>query len=131
MPKSAAQLDREVKAFLSGSRGSRRDHATIKSPVDLEAFAKATIAAAKKVPEAGRFDDDRVFISSTWLKLPAEIAEEIGSLDAFKVRLVEAQRAGLIRLSRADLVGRMNRHLVAGSAIRVLGEDRFHFIDPT
>lgn len=93
-------------------------------------FAKAAIEAAKKVPKAGRYND-RVFISSAWLKLPASLAAQIDGIDNFKTLLVEASRAGLIHLSRADLISQMNRHLVAGSAIQLFGQDQFHFINPT
>ena len=81
------------------------------------------IAAA--VPNEGRYDDDRVFISAAWRA--ARDANASISLDQFKQRLVDANPEGLLRLHRADLVGAMDPTLVAESATTFMNAT-FHFI---
>ncbi len=49
------------------------------------------------------------------------------TLDAFKARVLEAHRAGLLQLTRADLQGAMAAVDVAGSEIRHLGAT-FHLL---
>ncbi|WP_009962276.1 hypothetical protein [Verrucomicrobium spinosum] len=89
-------------------------------------FAETVLAAARS-SETGWFGDNKVFISHLWRRL-----KQLGSPYAvdeqeFKRRLVEANQALRLRLSRADLVEAMNPADVAGSATHHLGET-FHFI---
>ncbi len=94
------------------------------APADLPTFAKdvADVAAQTKT---GGFGENKVFISHVFREMqkkqPGLTAEE------FKGRLLEAQQAGLIQLSRADLVGAMNAADVAESSAR-RGEGEFHFV---
>ena len=94
-------------------------------------FAATVLAAASQVPAAGRFGADRVFISALWKQL-GEQRDAMGpNLDAFKTRLIEANRGRLLTLARADMPGAMNRATVAASEISYLNST-FHFVvDPS
>jgi hypothetical protein len=93
---------------------------------DLPAFA-ATVAAAARACPTGRFGDNKVFIHHVWEELRGESHLPVRSLDEFKRRLAEANHAGLLRLSRADLVQAMGPDDVRQSETRYLGAV-FHFI---
>lgn len=90
-------------------------------------FAAAVLSAASQVPAAGRFGSDRVFISAIWKQL-GENRDAMGpTFDAFKSRLIEANRGRLLTLARADMPGAMNRATVAASEIVYLNST-FHFV---
>jgi len=90
------------------------------APDDLPGFARRVLEAARTSP-TGRFGDNKVFISHVHRRLGD------AALDAFKRRLVEAHRAGLLALSRADLVEAMDPSDVAESETR-WDQTTFHFI---
>lgn len=71
-------------------------------PDDLATFA-ATVDRIARASTTGRFGDDRVFISHIWRQFTSSQTDRSSSLDGFKRRLVEAHRAGLLTLSKADL----------------------------
>jgi hypothetical protein len=81
------------------------------------------VVRAAHAATSGRFGDEKVFISHVHRALD----DRSLSLEAFKERLVAAQRAGLLELSRADLVGAMPEIDVRASEIDSLGA-AFHFI---
>ena len=89
---------------------------------DLPAFAARVIQAAKGA-KTGRFGDHKVFIG----QVHRELGSAVPDLDSFKARLVEAHRAELLTLSRADLVEAMSPEDVRVSETRYLGEE-FHFV---
>lgn len=90
-------------------------------------FAAQVLAAASQVPAAGRFGADRVFVSALWKQL-GENRDALGpNLDAFKARLLEANRALALTLARADMPGAMDRAKVAASEIAYLNST-FHFV---
>lgn len=75
-------------------------------------------------PETEKFHDDRAYIASVWDHMPATT---IPSLAAFKSKLIELHRLALLTITRADLVGAMNRDLVHESETR-FQHATFHFI---
>jgi hypothetical protein len=81
---------------------SRASAATLAE--DPAAFAQRVLAAARATPKAGWFGDNKVFISHVYRQL----GDPGQNLEAFKERLVRAHRAGLLSLSRADLVEAMD-----------------------
>ena len=90
-------------------------------------FARTVLAAASQVPAAGRFGSDRVFVSALWKQL-GEQRDAMGpTFDAFKSRLLDANRARLLTLARADMPGAMDRATVEASEIRYLNST-FHFV---
>jgi hypothetical protein len=91
---------------------------------DLRTFAERVQQAARS-SASGRFGEDKIFISHVWRTLRGQLQ----GLDeqTFKSRLVEANRARFLSLSRADLVEAMNPADVADSETRYLGAT-FHFI---
>lgn len=84
-------------------------------------FAERVLDAARRIPAAKRFGDDKVFI--------ANVAEQlrVDDVDVFKRRLAQATRQGHLRLSRADLSGEMNPALVRASEVS-FENATFHFI---
>jgi hypothetical protein len=96
-------------------------------PSSLEHWAREVQAVANAT-QTGRYGDERVFISSAWHAAQARSSLSGTSLDAFKAQLVAANRAGLLRLHRADLVGAMDRTLVRESETQHLTAT-FHFIE--
>jgi hypothetical protein len=93
---------------------------------DLPAFARTVRAAARDCP-AGRFGDNKVFIAHVWRRLRDEPGFPPMDLPAFKQRLTEANNAGLLTLSRADLVQVMDPEDVRESQTRYLNAE-FHFV---
>ncbi|MCA9649916.1 MAG: hypothetical protein H6712_14500 [Myxococcales bacterium] len=96
-------------------------------PLSLEGWARRVVAIARAT-RAGRYGDERAFIASVWHAAQAEPDPLPETLAEFKTRLVEANRAGLLRLHRADLVGAMDDRLVRESEARHLNAI-FHFIE--
>jgi hypothetical protein len=86
----------------------------------LAGFAARVVAAAQASP-TGRFGDDKVFI---W-----HVMRHLGVNDevAFKQRLIDAHRARLLTLSRADLVDAMDPQDVARSETRY-SNATYHFV---
>ena len=82
--------------------------------------------ALPKVPAAGRFGADRVYISALWRQIDRSQFPGL-SLDGFKVALLAANRARQLTLARADLPGAMDLAKVAASEIRHLNST-FHFV---
>jgi hypothetical protein len=97
-----------------------------REPFDLAAFA-ATVRAAARACPTGRFGENKVFTHYVWRQLRDEPNLPVGSLDEFKRRLAEANHAGLLHLSRADLVQAMNADDVRQSETHYL-DAVFHFI---
>ena len=96
------------------------------TPLELGAFARRVVEAARRSP-TGRFGDDQVFIAQVRRVLEAD-AEIAGMDDAtFKDRLIEAHRARLLELGRADLVEAMDPAEVRESATPYLNAV-YHFV---
>jgi hypothetical protein len=93
---------------------------------DLDAFARRVQSIAHDSP-SGRFGRDAVFISHIWREFQHDALARDMDEAAFKRRLVEANRRGLLRLSRADTVELMPPQDVAESEIDA-EIDRFHFV---
>ena len=89
-------------------------------------FAAAAIAAAFRSP-TGRFGEKKVFIAHVWRELLAGGSAAPEEEDTFKRRLIRANTAGQLHLSRADLAGAHDARDVRASEIEYLGE-KFHFI---
>ena len=94
-------------------------------PDTLPTFAEQSRLAARRSP-TGRFGD-KVFISHVWRALLAAGQAAPGEADTFKARLVQANTAGFLRLSRADLTGAHGVEDVRDSEMHYLGET-FHFL---
>jgi hypothetical protein len=103
-----------------------RAEAVAEPAFDLPAFAATVRAAARDCP-TGRFGPNKVFINHVWRHLGQEPSVPRLDLDAFKARLVEANRAGLLHLSRADLVEVMDPADVQDSETPYLNAV-FHFV---
>lgn len=86
--------------------------------MNLATFADDMRARAAKVPQksSGRFGRFKVFIAA------------LGLDNDGKERLVEAHRAGLLRLCRADMIPMMDRGVVLASETNYLNAT-FHFLD--
>jgi hypothetical protein len=99
-------------------------------PVNLEQFARDVVEAGRS-SRTGWFGDpaiaNKVFISHVYRAYAERHPDAVPSLEAFKERLIEANRAGLLRLSRADLVQAMNVTDVRDSETRYLNAV-YHFV---
>lgn len=93
---------------------------------DLEDFANTVRSAARDCP-TGRFGDHKVFISHVWRSLADEPRFARLGADGFKRRLVEANRARLLSLSRVDMNQEQSPADLYGSEVRD-GDAVFHFI---
>lgn len=96
-------------------------------PFDLRNFAATVRELALTAPAEDRFHDNKAFISALGRRYEREADAPKLSLAEFKQRLVEANRAGLLSLGRADLVQAMDPRLVAESETEYLNA-RFHFV---
>lgn len=95
--------------------------------VTLADFVKNVLEATRRC-QTGRFGPHKVFISQVrreFEKLPSTHAMTV---DEFHQKLCEAHQAGLIVLSRADLVEAMDSSDVADSEVRWLNAT-FHFVN--
>jgi hypothetical protein len=88
----------------------------------LGRFAARVLELGRKTTD-GRFGPDKLFVSALLRALPHERDPA-----AFKDRLLQAHRAGLLALSRADLVEAMDPREVESSEIRYMGAT-FHFLN--
>ena len=95
-------------------------------PLDLPDFARRVVEAARTSP-TGRFGDAKVFISRVWHALGDDPAFRGMDVADFKDRLVQAHRAGLLELGRADLVEAMAPADVLESATPYLNAV-YHFV---
>jgi hypothetical protein len=93
---------------------------------DLDAFAR-TVKAAARDCRTGWFGGNKVFISHVWRHLRDEPGFPPLDLPTFKQRLVEANNARLLTLSRADLVQVMDPIDVQESETAYLNAT-FHFV---
>lgn len=124
------RLEREVFGTVSAAReplGARRGAPRHPLPHDLQEFAELALGAAARVPAEGRFpqrrDAAKVFIS--WVERELDTAGY--NIDGIRARLVGAGQAGLLSLSRADLVEAMPPRDVEESELTHLGAT-VHFV---
>jgi hypothetical protein len=94
---------------------------------DLTAFARTIQVLARTSPPEDRFHDNKVYIAALWRVGQREAGFPRMTLPVFKARLVEANQAGLLRLSRADLVQAMDQARLAESETPYLNAT-FHFV---
>ena len=111
---------------LAGLTDAAAEPPAAPEPFDLSAFAATVRAVARHCP-TGRFGDTKVFIGHVWRRTQDEPQFPRLDLPGFKARLVEANRARLLTLSRADLVQFMDPADVRESATAYLGSE-FHFV---
>ncbi len=97
-----------------------------KVPPELRIFAGRVTEAARTCP-TGWFGDDLVFISHVWRHLRCDPESPALDLPDFKTKLLAANRARLLTLSRADLVQGMGADDVRESETSYLNSV-FHFI---
>jgi hypothetical protein len=90
-------------------------------------FASAVRESAEHATD-GLFGGRKVFISSLWRGMRAHPTFGALTLDEFKQQLVDAHKAGLLALSRADLTGAMDPSAVSESETSHL-ESRYHFVE--
>jgi hypothetical protein len=126
--------DALVRGWLRG--GGAADDAAMTKPTEsssspaappLDQFA-GVVRALAHAETSARFGRDKVFIASLWHR--ARMIPEFQSLDegAFKALLVDAHRAGLLHLSRADLTSAMSPTMVRDSEVSYLNAV-FHFVN--
>jgi hypothetical protein len=101
--------------------------APVRRPLDDSSFAAMINDTAHKIGPDGRYGGHKVFVSAIWRNLSDELQGRGMGLDELKRRLVDANRAGLLSLARADLVGAMNPEEVKLSEILDRGAS-FHFV---
>lgn len=95
--------------------------------LSLADFARAVQQLAAASPPTARFGTNKVFIAALWRLRQQQPPLSHLSLEEFKQHLVEANRLGLLTLSRADLVHVMDPTLVTDSETRYLNSC-FHFV---
>jgi hypothetical protein len=94
----------------------------------LREFAARVQAAANREGAPGRFGDRKVFISAVWRRLCTDPSFAALGVDRFKELLGDANREGLLRLHRADLVAAMDPAEVRASEACYLNAT-FHFVE--
>lgn len=118
---SPSEPPRATEAQESGRTSQPETPATAFS---IEEFAQRVEETARHCT-SGRFGGDKVFISHVWRNLQPELRRD--GTEEFKRHLAEANRMGLLSLSRADLVQAMNPDDVRESETEYLNA-RFHFV---
>jgi len=129
-PKTSGKFDVKALALAGWADGGSAPAASptvvVDEAFDLADFAATVRSEARRCP-TGRFGDNKVFISHVWRRLRDEPRFRPLGLDGFKAKLVEANRADLLTLSRADLVQVMDPQDVRESEAVYLNAS-FHFI---
>jgi hypothetical protein len=123
-PSLAARLRAAVAADLGRQSAATPSAKASITEAPPQKFASDVLAVARAA-KSGRWGEHKVFVSQIWDDLRRR--GEAGDFAAFKRRLVDANRRGLLRLSRADLVEAMDQKLVKHSEIESLGAT-FHFV---
>jgi len=90
-------------------------------------FASAALAAAQHVDPSERFGS-KIYIADAWEQYNRDHPAVKLTLSEFKDKLLAAQRAGTIRLSRADLTPALDFGKIQSSRIEYLGAE-FNFIN--
>lgn len=116
-----------IRSALAGAVPQVRAEPEPPAEFDLPAFAETVRALVRTSPPEDRFHDNKVFIAAVWRASQREPGFPRLTLPEFKARLVEANRDGLLRLSRADLVQAMDPARVAESETTYLNAT-FHFV---
>jgi hypothetical protein len=94
-----------LRRWLCASAGGAEAESTLRRaehPFELGEFAATVKAVARDCP-GGWFGDRKVFINHVWRHFGGQVGMPAMELPEFKARLVEANRARLLDLSRADL----------------------------
>lgn len=99
----------------------------IVAPLDDHGFAAVINDAIDAIGPEGRYGPHKVFISAIWRRLAGDPRHRDMSLAELKRRLLDANRASLLSLARADLVAAMDGNEVAASEIFDRGSS-FHFV---
>lgn len=107
--------------------GAPKKKVKLEAPSELETFASVVKELARENVD-GRFGRHKVFIAPLWARACKEASLGRLSESEFKAKLVDAHRAGLLRLSRADLTPAMAPEVVAASEVPYLNAV-FHFVD--
>jgi hypothetical protein len=97
-------------------------------PLDLKTLADKVKDVAAQVGEEGRFGTNKTFINHVWKQLKDDPQFSGLDYDGFKNKLIEANREGLLTLSRADLPQIMDRDNVRDSEINYPPYTTYHFI---
>lgn len=94
-----------------------------------DSFAQQVLAIARQTGPEARHYDRKVYIYTLWQawKSQANGGQPDISLEAFKQRLLDANRLGQLSLGRADLVQTMDHDLMLRSEVIFLNA-RFHFV---
>jgi len=93
---------------------------------DIEAFAQQVRHVAE-TSETGRFGERKVFINHIWKRMKNSAVYQKIDLPRFKGLLTDANKQGLLTLSRADIVAAMDANDVAESETQHLNAT-FHFV---
>ncbi|XXY45980.1 hypothetical protein WME91_38850 [Sorangium sp. So ce269] len=125
-PIRAALVQRWMAANDTEATVPRAAPAADAPPVSLQSFSQGALAAAR-ASTTGRWGEQKVFVSHVWSEYQRRDGASARDLDDFKQLLVRANQAGLLSLSRADLVEEMNPADVKRSEISSLGAT-FHFV---
>lgn len=126
-----ATLTSEGRRVLSERLSVARKARVVRGDAEeLQNFAASVLAAARSC-RTGKWGESKVFVNHAW-RAYARLAGQMSfaghmSLATFKVNLIKAQRQGLLRLSRADLVEAMPAKDVSESVIHSLGAT-YHFV---
>lgn len=150
-PAGIADFKAAVLALGAPKRATPRRQATVAPPIErprsvampapeltTQEVADAVLAVMPSIgaeghhgEAKGRFGDRKVFIAAIWRRLGANPRFQRMTLEQFKRHLLDANRQGLLVLSRADLRGAMDAAEVLDSEIDDRGST-FNFVnDPT
>jgi hypothetical protein len=92
-------------------------------------FADVVHRLAVNSPAADKFHDNKVFIEPLWRASQRDESFPMMSLEHFKSMLVKSNAAGLLHLSRADMVSHMDPETVGKSKIEIGGgQATFNFV---
>lgn len=119
-----------VRRWMGGPRSAEPTSASPTAapdgPAALRTFAERVMVAVRASP-TGRWGENKVFVSHVWNDFLRREGSSGMDLEAFKRLLLDANQAGHLSLSRADLVEVMDGEDVKRSEISSLGAT-FHFI---
>ncbi|MEM7018329.1 MAG: hypothetical protein AAF512_13440 [Pseudomonadota bacterium] len=94
--------------------------------INLEAFAKSVLDAAKLAPSGGRFGPERVFINHVW-RVWQNTGGEL-DLNLFKHNLLACHQQSLLQIGSAVLMHTLNAVDLAQSETIDADEIAYHFV---
>ena len=118
-----------LRGLVATAKGER-EHREEPRRLSTAEFGKAAFDAALRVPQSGKFHDNKVLINHAYKAFQDDRSNPRMSLDEFKDELIKANQSDDIHLGRADMVSAMNPDDVRESNVEIWYGPKKEFDSP-